>query len=222
MGPRLIFDVGANTGQSALAFLEMFPGATIHSFEPFRDTFAVLRQNTAAYPRIHAHCLALGSEAGVVSVELRGSGSVNNSLQPVKESSGADGSIETLKVDTLDGFCTRQGIGSIDFLKIDTEGHDLEVLKGASNLLKTHRVNLVQVEVGMNPLNRKHVSLRDFLAFLEPLGYMLFGIYDQTPEWDGNVRLRLSNPVFISTRYMESLGRFPIQSAGHQAGFRFK
>lgn len=222
--PRLVFDVGANTGQSALAFTAAFPGATIHTFEPFRDTFSALRQNTAAHSHIHAHCLALGAEAGVASVRLQGSGSVNNSLVSAKENSESNGSAEHVKVDTIDAFCARQGIGTIDFLKVDTEGYDLEVLKGTSGLLQAQRVDLLQVEAGMNPLNHKHVPLTAFLSFLEPLGYMLFGIYDQTPEWDGDVRLRFSNPVFISTRYMESLGRFPIRSAGHdeRARFRFR
>lgn len=51
---------------------------------------------------------------------------------------------------------------------------------------------------------------------------MLFGIYDQTFEWNGSIRLRVSNPVVISTRYMESLGRAPVRSAGHRKGFLYR
>jgi FkbM family methyltransferase len=220
IAPSLIFDVGANVGQTALGFADAFPEAIIHAFEPFQETFSALEHNTRAKPTIRAHRLALGAAPGAVSAELKGS--VINSIIKSEAEDAGPGRQETVTVETIDRFCGREGISSIGFLKIDTEGYDLEVLKGAGNMLAAQRIDLLQVEAGMNACNRKHVPFADFLQFLEPHQYLLFGIYDQTPEWSGEARLRFSNPVFISTRMMEQLGRRRIRSSSHDEGFQFR
>lgn len=213
-----VFDVGANVGQTATAFARAFPEAVIRSFEPFASTFVLLRQNTARLPNVYCEQLALGAGAGNVSVPLQGS-SVNNSLQTCLDSP-ADGPVETIEVDTLDAYCRTRDLDEIDYLKIDTEGHDLEVLKGASELLATHRIGFVQVEAAMTRANRKHVAFAEFDEHLWKFGYVLFGIYEQTPEWDGEARLRFANPVFISPKMMDSLGLAPLRSSA--GGLRFK
>jgi FkbM family methyltransferase len=219
IAPSLIFDVGANVGQTARRLVRAFPQAAIHSFEPFRDTYAKLNGNVSHEPRIKTHCLALGADPGKVVVELRGS--LINSLKPSDTGPTPDTPTETLTVDTVDAFCARHEIDTIDFLKIDTEGYDMEVLKGGLRLLEAQRVNLVQVEAGMNPDNHKHVPLQEFQSFLEPRGYQLLGLYDQTPEWSGELRLRFCNPVFICTGYMESVGRYPLRGVNGE-GFRWR
>lgn len=215
---RTIFDVGANVGQTATAFAASFPDAGIRSFEPFSATFVMLQQNTARLPKVSCEQLALGSAAGSVSVPLQTS-SVNNSLRASPVSSGV-GAEETIEVDTLDGYCSARDIDEIDYLKIDTEGHDLEVLKGAREMLAAHKVGFVQVEAAMTRENRKHVAFAEFDNHLWNFGYVLFGIYEQTPEWDGEARLRFANPVFISPKMMDSLGLAPLRSSG--GGLRFK
>ena len=215
---RTIFDVGANVGQTATAFARAFPEAGIRSFEPFTATFALLRQNTARFPNVFCEQLALGSEAGGVSVPLQTS-SVNNSIRACP-GSPEGGDEETIGVDTLDGYCSTRGVDEIDYLKIDTEGHDLEVLKGARNLLKDHRIGFVQVEAAMTRANCKHVAFAEFDDYLWNFGFVLFGIYEQTPEWDGEARLRFANPVFISPKMMDSLGLAPLRSSA--GGLRFK
>ena len=215
---RTIFDIGANVGQTAVSFARAFPMAGVRSFEPFSATFVLLRQNTARFPNVSCEQLALGSEVGSVSVPLQIS-SVNNSLRACQGSPGG-GAEETIEVDTLDGYCSAHGVEEIDYLKIDTEGHDLEVLKGARELMASHRVGFVQVEAAMTRANRKHVAFAEFDDYLWNLGYVLFGIYEQTPDWDGEARLRFANPVFISPKMIDSLGLVPLRSSAR--GLRFK
>ena len=180
-----VFDVGANVGQSTVRYLREFPGAQIHAFEPVDSLFAQL--DKIQNPLLKKHRLALGSRSTQGFIENHG------------EMSKLSDHGEPVTIETLDAFCL--DIPKISFLKIDTEGSDLEVLKGASLLLAEKRVDVIQVEAGMNRLNNHHVPIQEFLAFLEPRGYFLFGIYEQVNEWpSGQPHLRRSNLVFIPLR----------------------
>lgn len=197
---RIVFDVGANKGQSAQKFLRWFPKAQIYCFEPISNTFTKLCENTKKYNNILCFPLAFGCAKGQQKVLLQ-KFSENNSLLYTPEMAsrvGSDALTEVVTISTLDSFCHEHQIEHIDFLKIDTEGLDLEVLKGAEQLLKANQVTLIQVEAGMNSLNKKHIPLEQFKEYLEERGYLLFGIYGQTPDWKGEARLRFCNPVFMT------------------------
>lgn len=200
---RMIFDVGANVGQSSLEFRRRFPSAEILSFEPVPSTFEQLRKNLGSAANIRAFPIAFGADQGQAHVVIQKK-SVNNSLrQTVAEPVPSGAAFETVEIDTLDAFCARERIAQIDFLKIDTEGWDLEVLRGGNVLLSEHRVMCLQAEVGMNPFNHKHVPLHEIQEHLESRGYVLFGLYDQTPEWNGAARLQFCNAVFILAELAE-------------------
>jgi hypothetical protein len=86
-------------------------------------------------------------------------------------------------------------------MKIDTEGYDLHVLRGARGMLADQKIDLVQVEAGISPENVRHVRLEAMKSYLEERDYFLFGFYDQVPEWPtGRPHLRRANAVFISRR----------------------
>jgi hypothetical protein len=105
-----------------------------------------------------------------------------------------------------DDFCTEHAIAEIGFLKIDAEGHDLEVLRGFRARLKDARIDLVEAEVGMNPENRLHAPFASVKTYLERRGYRLFLIYEQafdTP-FSGRAVLRRGNAVFVSPKLIEA------------------
>ena len=189
-----VFDVGANVGQTAAEVLSRFPAAQLYCFEPVSENFEKLTRNTAAVANVRRFRTALGEQTGSAQMTLEGS-----STQFRIDDSASGGAHERVDVDTLDAFCQREGVARIQLLKIDTEGHDLKVLLGAKQLLQAGKVDLVQVEVGMTPLNPLHVPLAKFQELLEPLQYFSFGIYEQRHEWPLNLPiLRRSNVVFIS------------------------
>lgn len=106
---------------------------------------------------------------------------------------------EDVNVTTLDAYSDRAKISQIDILKVDTEGHDLRVLQGASRLLSESAIGIVETEVGMNPGNTFHAPLALVSALLERHGYRIFGVYSQSPEWTTNEPvLRRANVAFIS------------------------
>lgn len=197
---QTVFDVGANRGQSAAVFREVWPAAHIYCFEPFAATFQELLENTAHDERTSCFHTALGAETGSVEVVLE-KDTDNNSLRRLASTTPDVGTgTEVVAVSRLDDFCRQRGIAQVDLVKVDTEGYDLEVLKGARAMLEDSAISFVQVEAGMTSHNSKHVPFAAFQDYLEPLGYSLFGIYGQQPEWDGEARLRYADPVFVSPR----------------------
>ena len=190
-----IFDVGANVGQSALDFSRTFPEATIWSFEPFEAPFRELVRATVG-KRVRCFKLALGSEPGTASV-VPDPQSTDSTIVAAADAE-PDDRVEAVEVTTLDHFTEEHAVDHVDLLKVDTEGFDLEVLKGAERCLRSHAVSFVEVEAGMNPENRKHVPFELVKSFLEEHGYVLFAVYEQVPEWTGEARLRFANPVFVT------------------------
>lgn len=186
--PAVIFDVGANVGQTALKFRRRFPHAQIHCFEP--SSHSAQRIRARKIRDVAVHEIALGSVAGTAMLSQGSDSAIFRLCE--------DGS-EAVSVETLDAFCAAHSIERIDFLKIDTEGHDLEVLKGATTMLDTRRIAAVQVEAGLSPENTLHVPFEALKAFLEAHDYRLFGIYDQVVEWPTRQpHLRRVNPLFVS------------------------
>ncbi|HEV7370177.1 FkbM family methyltransferase [Arenibaculum sp.] len=197
---KVVFDVGANTGQSARAFASDFPSATIHSFEPGKAIFDQLVANVGQHPRVRCHQIAFGSAAGEHDFVVH---KVLSHLAKAGEAPSGH-PVEKVRVALLSEFCRQHAIERIGFLKIDTEGHDLEVLRGADEMLRDGRIDLVQVEAGMNPRNELHVPMERFKSFLEERGYLLFGIYEQKHEWSGEPQLRRADLTFLSPRIWQS------------------
>ena len=188
-----IFDVGANSGQSAIEYSILYPKARIDSFEPVRESFEELQRRTAKKQLIHCHRLAFGSSAGTLSMDTTAD---HSSMFKISDSGS-----EEVTVETMSDFCRQNQIEQISLLKIDTEGFDLEVLRGAESLIADANIDFIQVEAGMNPENTYHVYFENFTAYLHQRGYRLIGIYDQAHEWQiPSPKLRRSNIVFASPK----------------------
>jgi len=198
---KVVFDVGANDGRSAVQFLPEFSAATIYCFEPVRSTFEELVSSMGSNKRIKPFNLALGSSEGEAVIKKDDD---NSRCNQVSFDIDATCDSEMVTVSTLDRFCDQHKIPQIDFLKIDTEGFDLEVLKGAEKHINDHKISFLQIEASMSPYNVKHVAFQEFKSFLESRGYLLYGVYDQTLEWSGEARLRFSNPIFISEKLTQA------------------
>jgi FkbM family methyltransferase len=190
-----VFDVGANVGQSVETYLREFPSATIFSFEPVPSTFAELKANVGGNARVKLHQLAFGSGSG----ELRMSVPAGHSDTAFVSDKGDI----AVKVERLDRFFS----GQINFLKIDAEGYDLEVLKGATRLLARRSIDAIQVEVGMSPRHSLHCRFEDVKAFMEANGMELFSIIDQTPNFiPGGPYMQRADAVFISGMQSGQIG----------------
>src|SRR5713226_9418758 len=170
---RTIFDVGGNFGQSALRFASAFPMATIFSFEPVPTSFERLIRSTKHIERIKPFNLAMGDAAGVVTMHLTDSAG-SNSIVRVGSVIGA----VDVSIDTIDAFASRQETGMIDLLKIDVEGYELQVLRGATRRLSEGRIRFVFAECVFSPNSElPHTSFFDLHRALEEAGFCFVSYY---------------------------------------------
>jgi FkbM family methyltransferase len=186
----VVFDVGANDGSSALKFAAAFPAATIHSFEPVSTTFSRLVERTAKMrSRVCVHQLALGDEQADLPIFITPHSTTDSFVN-----AGDAIRTELVTVTTLDAFAAPAVV--IDLLKIDAEGYDLRVLRGAASLLADGRIRFILIEVGFHRDDPRHVLLDDVRDYLAPFGFVIYGIYDQQLEWSRENRLRYANVAF--------------------------
>ena len=190
--PRVVVDVGANSGQSAIRFHAAFPSARIISFEPVTSTFKALQQRTAGHD-IEIYQLAAGSQAGNGTIFLTDSTFTSSIRRPTDTDVVAE---EPITIVTLDEFAVEHKISEIDLLKIDAEGYDIEVLQGGTQLLSTGKVRFVLIEVGFRRGDERHPLFDDVRDLIASYSFGLFGIYEQTLELTGEQRVRYANALF--------------------------
>ncbi|HEV7704829.1 MAG TPA: FkbM family methyltransferase [Gemmatimonadaceae bacterium] len=191
----VVFDVGANVGQSAKKFSDAFGGARIYSFEPATGTFVTLEKALRECRNVSCHRLAFGRKDGDATLFLTGAADANSSTNSLIEPRNPVAT-ETVVMRTIDSFAREARIPRLDLLKIDAEGFDLEVLIGARAMLSQQMVAFVLIEVGFDPADKRHVLFDDVRSFLSPFGFSVFGFYEQQPEWSGEKRLRYANACF--------------------------
>lgn len=204
---RTIFDVGANIGMTALEFSDAFPDAVVYAFEPNGDNLKRLQSNLTGKPEVLPQFMALGKEAGSGHLLIVPDHPSTHRL--VKAGSG---STEIVRIGTVDQFCADNGIDDIDFMKIDVEGYEIQVLEGARSMLSSASIGLIKMECAVDPDSTYHTQFIDICEVLHPLGYRLFSIYEQcedfmTPIQQRLPRLKRFDCVFISPQLQQMTGR---------------
>jgi FkbM family methyltransferase len=203
---EVIFDIGANVGQSLEHYLAWFPDAKVYCFEPSRSACNELKRAFSGRSKVEAYQVAMGSAEGVGVLSENTDLSVMNRLSNKPADSEELSEFDSVQIDTVDSFCHRHGIKNINYLKTDTEGFELDVLAGASKMLENDCIDFVEVEVGMYPGNSWHVPFESVKRLMEQHGYLIFGVYDQVHEWTlGQPHLRRVNVAFISDKTAKSL-----------------
>jgi FkbM family methyltransferase len=162
--PQIIFDVGANVGQTYKKFRSDFPHARVYCFEPVTNTFAQLRQ-IVSDPDV-AEQIAFGDYEGEAVIHTHPQWHVLNSIRVAV---GPES--ETIRMSRVDMY----GVVP-DLLKIDTEGFEIPVLRGAAKTLD--RIKAVFVEVGFDRANERNTYFSDVAEFLQ--GHCFYGLYDVT------------------------------------------
>lgn len=203
----VVFDVGANKGQSLRRLRQAFPSASIECFEPIGIAYDQLSEVARGDARVRCHKLGFSNEPRTATMVKQGNTATHYVVEVGDEPPG-DAALETVTLRTLDDFCAEHSISTVGYLKIDAEGSDLDVLRGGERMLREQRVDVVEVEAGMNPDNARQVSFEALKLHLEQTGYLLFGIYEQVWEWPtGAPNLRRTNCVYLSRAVVERYTR---------------
>jgi FkbM family methyltransferase len=179
----VFFDVGANLGQTLKKMRYNYFNAKIYAFEPSKNCFKSLKENFNDI-NISVHNLAIGSNSGNLEFNEYSWSALNSLL---KRAYGTAKINETylVKVITLDEFCKNNSVYYINLLKTDTEGYELNVLKGASSLMEQNKIQFVYVEIFFNENYIGQSSFGDIYNFLLDNRFELVRFYDVLYTNDG-------------------------------------
>jgi len=160
----LMLDIGANIGSHCVQFKHYFPDLEIYAFEPFKENFDVLIQNTKQYKDVKCFNIGVGSRTSIVHFN---DGHAQNSgvVHIVKNS---DNSNIVLSLDDLT-------LPKVSFIKIDVEGHELSCMQGMTRLLLDQKP-LIWLEEN----NRGDQRV---IPYLEKLGYKLLDQQKETKDY---------------------------------------
>lgn len=176
--PPVILDVGANVGQSVERFSALFPGATIHAIEPSPESFAMLVARCGGREHVRLWNTAVGAAAGRATLNENVMSGVTSFLEPGRDGLGEIVRRTTVDVTTLDDFLRAQALERVDLLKTDTEGYELEVLRGAAGALREGRVRLLLCELQFASYFEGGARPDRLYSFLQDHDYALIGCYE--------------------------------------------
>jgi FkbM family methyltransferase len=174
----VIFDIGANVGQSVKMLKAAFPNSVIHSFEPGRETFARLRKDTAQEKNVFAWNCAVGSTMGEQLFQENSESDMSSFLELSKAGWGEVKHRQKVAVATVDRFLADHAIGRIDILKSDTQGYELEVFRGAEQAMCEHRIGLIYFEFIFAEIYKNLPPFDEVYRYLIDRDFLLVAIYN--------------------------------------------
>lgn len=181
----VIFDVGAHHGETASVFSNLFPSADLYCFEPFEESFVELRKNSSNYPTATLEQIGLSDSSGMHEFHSNANSATNSLLQLEDRAANiwANNSLVAIKkVDcnflTLDKYIEDKNIKQIDLLKMDVQGAELRVLKGAKEAFKTNRIRNVYMEIIIGDTYSRQEKFSDYLNVLDSLGFRVHGLFN--------------------------------------------
>jgi FkbM family methyltransferase len=188
----LIIDVGANIGQFAKEMRSLGYQGEILSFEPVRSSYETLLENTKNDPLWRPINLALGSASGEARINTSNLSVLNSILKFNEfalnswETLEANNSSELIKITTLDDFVINNKLDHRRiFLKLDTQGYDLEAFKGSLRCISA--VKILQSEISFIPIYQGMPSFNESLAFYVSSGFQVSSFFPVTQRPNGAV-----------------------------------
>lgn len=201
----IVFDVGAHFGEWSTALIDAGYGGRVVAFEPSASTYRHLTDSVTRYTQVECHQVALSDHEGRAELGIVHDGAGSNSVVPFGDGRTLQDS-ESITLTTVDAFCAEHQISGLSLLKIDAEGHDLAVIRGAAQLLGRCAIDMVQFEYNWRWIDAR-VFLADAFDVFMPLGYRLGKITADGVEWyarwhqeletfrEGNYLACVSDPV---------------------------
>lgn len=178
--PATVLDVGANEGDWTALARAALPSAVVHALEPLPATFDALRARFGDDDHVRLHCAAMSSEVGTRDLWIGSHSTVNSLTAPTD--GGADARRVPVAVTSGEHLCAEERIATVDLLKIDVEGHEMEVLEGFRSLIEADRVGLVQFEFTIWAIVTRR-WLRDYVDWFAAQGMVVGKLYPRRVDW---------------------------------------
>jgi FkbM family methyltransferase len=219
-GDLHVADVGANIGRWSRSLLAAVQAAgrdgdlLLHAFEPDAQAYGKLSRALQG-ERAVVSATALSDHDGTAAFHVVAPAAGTNSLHLAHRAAVTTRTVPTV---TLDSYAAQSGISRFELVKIDTEGHDLAVLRGARTLLTEHRIGVVQFEYNQRWVFAR-AFLRDAFEFFAEVGYQVGKLTPKGvefyPEWDAELETFVEgNYVACELASAGSLPRVPWWKTG--------
>jgi FkbM family methyltransferase len=180
LNARTIIDVGANKGQFSLVARHLFPDAHIYAFEPLET--ARSRYESVVKAPLRMQALALGEEETSATFFIASRADSSSLLAPGKGQEQAYGvdlsSTMTVSVARLDQVIQPADLRDPVLLKLDVQGAELQVLRGAEKLLPL--ISAIYCEVSFVELYEQQPTASSIISFLDSLGFKLRGVFNMS------------------------------------------
>jgi len=173
--PKTVIDVGANIGQFTVAVAGTFGDVTVHAFEPLPTAAAAFRRHARGLLGVTLHELALGDSEGTATLRVSAN-SVSSSLLPMRPTHGEafPGSAAVENIDVLVTTLDRALAGTVlvrpVLLKVDAQGYELHVLRGAP--ATRDQADYVLIETSLVPLYEGEPTFTELSACLGEWGFV--------------------------------------------------
>lgn len=180
-GINLLLDIGANSGQFAMNIQIYGYKGRIVSFEPVQSAYNELRMNAARRPGWIAERMGIGDESGEMDINVSGAFTLASSFAAMRPKhleiapNTAYTSQETVVVRTVDNiFNDYCGDEDRVFMKVDTQGYEAKVIRGAEKSLP--RIAGVQMELSLEQMYEGEVLVHEMMDLMLGKGYRLVNI----------------------------------------------
>ncbi len=186
----IIFDIGANKGQSINRFLNLNNNPIIHAFEPNIDEFNILKNKFHSVSNVKLNNFGIGNEKTKKKF-FKAKHSGNSSFVPIKKNTKwiklrseqlgieqknyyEEGS--NVMLETVDTYCSSHSINHIDIMKVDTQLFEEEVLIGSKKMLESQKIDAIELEIVFSDAYEKYYSFSDLEKYLIPNNYRFAAI----------------------------------------------
>ena len=181
--PKIIYDIGAHIGTWSLLAKAFIPDSIIHAFEPIESHITEFQNRISDIKDINLHQVALGNQTGNISINITNRSDASSLLEAaelVDEQYGVKKDREQMiKIFTLDDYIITQKIPLPDFIKLDVQGYELEVLKGAQQCI--NHAKWILCEVSFYPYYQNQPLFYDIFEHLKNYSYNIYAFGSETP-----------------------------------------
>ena len=175
----VFFDIGANIGVQTLQLRNYFKNSTIHSFEPTNYAYNKLCNNIILNPKLKKKIILnqafLTNKKKTIPKKIYSSWSLINKKNLHKKHLGSLKTTNGASFFKLDDYITKYKIKKIDFIKLDVDGYELEVLKSGYKFLKKNKTPII-FEVAPYLYKEHNYSQRDLVSLFVKLKYSFYNI----------------------------------------------
>ena len=190
---KIVFDIGAWVGNTAVEYSNYFPNSIVHTFEPFPESFEKLKKKSENFEnRIIANQVAISDKVGQATFYSNLIETTNSLLPSTNTNSKHDyfrNNKKEIKVDTLtiDEYCTKNNINRINIVKMDIQGAELAAMQGATSMLEASKIDIIFCEVNFIAMYENSALFHELVIFLEKFGYRVHNLYGFNSDEHGQL-----------------------------------